>query len=263
MTKVYSVVIPAYNAKKTIEACLASVAKQTLSPLEVLVIDDHSTDGTEEVVRQCKVIFEKTGINLEYIFLSQNSGPSVARNKGINKSKGDFIAFLDADDVWVRNKLEEVNKFSNLDNLGVICHSYVEIKQVYLDIRFDLYRAEVISIHQLLIRNIAQTSCVVVRKQSGLLFNESMRYCEDYDFLMRVAENFKIVRLVGKPLTILSRPQLTAGGLSGNKIRMRIGEVNVYYKFCSRNWPMRFWILPILLTFSILKHLYSSVRRWA
>lgn len=262
MTKAYSVVIPAYNAEKTIEACLASVVQQTLAPLEVLVIDDHSPDKTGEAVLRCERLLSRAGIRLEYILLAQNSGPSVARNRGISKSHGDFIAFLDADDVWTNNKLEVVDKFANQSNIGLICHSYTEIGSIYSDKGFDVYDPEIASIHRLLLRNIAQTSCVVIRNQPKVLFDEAMRYCEDYDLIMRIAENSKIVRLIGKPLTVLGRPQLTAGGLSGNKIRMRIGEFNVYYKFCSRNWSMRFWMLPILLIFSSLKYVYSSVSRW-
>ncbi len=261
MTKVYSVVIPAYNAEKTIEACLSSVVQQTLAPLEVLVIDDHSSDRTGDAVRRCEGLLAAAGIRLEYILLAQNSGPSIARNRGISESRGNFIAFLDADDVWTSNKLEVVDKFANKSNVGLIFHSYTEIRSIYSDKGFDVYDPEVASIYRLLLRNIAPTSCVIVRKQHGVLFDETMRYCEDYDLIMKIAENSKILRLVGKPMTRLGRPQLTVGGLSGNTIRMRIGEFLVYYKFCSRNWLVRFWMLPLLLIFSFLKHIYSTIHR--
>lgn len=261
MKNIFTVVIPAYNAEKTIEACLSSVVGQTLAPLEVLVIDDHSPDETEAAVRLCEGLLVAAGIRLEYIRLAQNSGPSVARNRGIIESKGNFIAFLDADDIWVFNKLEVVNKFVNHSNVSLICHSYAETTPIYMDKDSKIYESKVIPIHRLLLRNIAQTSCVIVRKQPGVLFDEAMRYCEDYDLMMRVAENSKILRLIGKPMTGLGRPQLAIGGLSGNTMRMRFGEFHVYYKFCSRNWLVRFWMLPLLIVFSSLKHIYSAAHR--
>jgi hypothetical protein len=114
----------------------------------------------------------------------------------------------------------------------------------------------------MLLRNRAQTSCTVIRNQPGWAFDETMRHCEDYDLWMRIAEHSRVLRLVGNPLTCLGRPQLSAGGLSGNTVRMRVGELRVYFNFCRRAWLYRAWLLPGLLAYSILKHVYSWLRRW-
>src|ERR1700679_1577249 len=76
VSETYSVVIPAYNAEYTIEACLDSVIAQTLTPLEVLIIDDASCDGTEAAVRRSEKKLVAAGIALEYCRLLENSGPS-------------------------------------------------------------------------------------------------------------------------------------------------------------------------------------------
>lgn len=262
MSETYSVVIPAYNAEKTIEACLASVVAQTTAPLEVLVVDDHSRDGTQAAVQRCEGQFAAAGIRLEYIRLAQNSGPSIARNKGIRMAKGSYIAFLDADDTWHKDKLAIVDRFASSSSAVLVYHAYTEEPAFDASTSAAGYQAKFLSIYQMLIRNLATTSCVIVRKQHALAFDETMRYCEDYELWMRIAERASVLRLVGPPLTRLGRPQLTAGGLSGNTARMRVGEARVYFNFCRRAWLTRAWLLPGLLIFSLLKHVYSRIRRW-
>jgi hypothetical protein len=100
-----------------------------------------------------------------------------------------------------------------------------------------------------------------MRRQNGLNFDEAMRYCEDYDLWMRIAEHSTVLWLEGPPLTLLGRAQLSSGGLSASTLRMRAGQLRVYYKFCGRNWLRRGWLLPPLALFSLLKHLYSMFRR--
>ena len=93
-----SVVIPAYNAREHLPECLDSVLrKQVTDELEVVVVDDGSTDGT----RDCISAFPKV------VYLAQdNRGPAAARNAGIARSQGTFIALLDADDLWPKGKLQ-------------------------------------------------------------------------------------------------------------------------------------------------------------
>jgi teichuronic acid biosynthesis glycosyltransferase TuaG len=261
VTEDYSVVIPAYNAEMTIEACLASVLAQTLAPLQVLVIDDNSSDGTESAVLRCESQFVAAGITFEYFRLTQNAGPSAARNKGIRAAKGSFIAFLDADDTWASDKLAIVDQFASRSAAGLVCHDYSEGPVPCADMSAVPYQAQVLSLYRMLLRNPAQTSCTVVRKHSALAFDEAMRHCEDYDLWIRIAERSPVLRVVGKPLARLGRPQLSAGGLSSNTLRMRAGEARVYANFCRRNWLHRAWLLPGLIAFSLSKHAYSWLRR--
>lgn len=95
-----SVIIPSYNREDTIERSVRSVLAQTYSDLEVIVVDDCSTDNTENVVRAID------DNRVRYHCLEKNSGACVARNKGISLAKGDIIAFQDSDDEWRPNKLE-------------------------------------------------------------------------------------------------------------------------------------------------------------
>ena len=93
-----SVLIPAYNAEKYIAEALESVLRQTYKDFEMIVVDDGSTDNTRCVV-------ESFSGKVQYYY-QENSGAGAARNHGIKLSRGDFLAFLDADDIWAENKLE-------------------------------------------------------------------------------------------------------------------------------------------------------------
>lgn len=259
MQKIYSVVIPAYNAEKTIEACLASVLAQTLAPLEVIVVDDCSVDATERVVESCQKFFSYAGIKLRYIKLEENGGPSKARNKGITLATGNSVAFLDADDYWHREKLEIVDTCSTGIECCLITHDYSESSSFDIEKSHNLKRFtfKTIPLFRLLLRNHAASSCVVICHLSKLQFDESMSFCEDYDLCLRVAEESPIIKILAPPLTKLGRPQLSAGGLSGNRFKMRIGELRVYYQFCKRFWLLRCWLYPGLVIFSALKEVRS------
>jgi len=100
-----SVVIPTYNRSQHVNAALESALAQTYSELEVIVVDDGSTDGTGETIQRLIRQHAGHGKPIRY-FLQANQGPSVARNKGIGQARGEWIAFLDSDDVWLPEKLE-------------------------------------------------------------------------------------------------------------------------------------------------------------
>jgi len=96
-----SVIIPAYNRGKTIIRCIDSIAAQTINPLEIIVVDDCSTDDTMRIVQG----LGNKGVR--YISLEAHSGAQAARNRGIREAKGDWIAFQDSDDEWLPRKLEK------------------------------------------------------------------------------------------------------------------------------------------------------------
>lgn len=99
----FSVIIPAFNAEKFINNSIQSVLKQTITDFEIVIVDDGSTDCTGEIV---KSIDDQ---RIRYI-KQENAGVSVARNTGIKVSKGEFVCFLDADDLWYADHLETLSK---------------------------------------------------------------------------------------------------------------------------------------------------------
>ncbi len=123
-----SVVMPAYNAAAHLREALESVVRQTYKPIETIVVDDGSTDSTAEIVRQF-------GSAITYVH-QENRGLSAARNRGIQEARGDWIALLDADDIWDCKKLEVQQKLLAHGNaaLGYTAHVVLDggsISQTY------------------------------------------------------------------------------------------------------------------------------------
>ena len=120
-----SVIIPAYNVENTLEHCLRSVFSQSVQPYEVIVINDGSDDGTKGV---CS-LFEEQIIYIE----QENQGQGAARNAGIRRATGKFIAFLDADDYWAKNFLLRSVDFllHNTDTVAVMTAYKIIINKKY------------------------------------------------------------------------------------------------------------------------------------
>lgn len=113
MKPLVSVIMPSYNAEQFIQEAMNSVLSQSCASLELIVIDDASTDGTRALILEtCK-----KDQRVQEVFLTTNSGTAIARNKGIAKAKGTWIAFLDADDVWATSKLELQLKMMEEENV--------------------------------------------------------------------------------------------------------------------------------------------------
>src|SRR5712692_851790 len=100
-----SVVIPTFNRARQVQAALKSVLAQTYREFEVIVVDDGSTDGTGEALQEIISLEGSNGKQIRYFF-QPNQGQSAARNQGTEEARGEWVAFLDSDDVWLPEKLE-------------------------------------------------------------------------------------------------------------------------------------------------------------
>lgn len=123
-----SVIIPTYNRARFIERAVQSVLNQTYQDFELIVVDDASTDDTEERVGHLL----RNGMRFKYVRHDINRGASAARNNGIKTSTGEYIAFLDSDDEWLPEKLEkqmQVFEESQDDKLGVVYSGVAYIKE--------------------------------------------------------------------------------------------------------------------------------------
>ena len=114
-----SIVIPLYNKEKYIARAINSILAQTLSDCEIVVVDDGSTDKSADIVRS----FDDSRIHL---IQQANAGVSVARNKGIKESKAELVAFLDADDEWMPQFLQEMVVFISKKPVGLVLSNYLK-----------------------------------------------------------------------------------------------------------------------------------------
>jgi glycosyltransferase involved in cell wall biosynthesis len=193
-----SIVVPAYNAQKTILETIYSVQKQTFFDWELIVINDGSTDRTLELLN----IVADTRLK---IFSYPNGGLSVARNRGITHAQGEFIAFLDADDLWTPDKLEaQLIALQSHPKAGV-AYSW----NYYMDEEgTTVYEPEIPIFfagnvyHNLLLGNfIVNGSNCLIRKQaieSVGEFDPEVAGSADWDYWLRLAEHWDFV-LIPKP----------------------------------------------------------------
>lgn len=120
-----SIVTPTYNCAKYIEETIKSAQEQTYSKWEMIIVDDCSTDNTKEIVS--KYILEDSRI--KYFCLEKNSGAAVARTKAIELANGQFIAFLDSDDLWTKDKLEKQMNFMKKNDIAFSCTTYEQVDE--------------------------------------------------------------------------------------------------------------------------------------
>lgn len=123
--KLVSVIMPTYNCGKFIGESIESVQKQTYSQWELIIVDDCSTDDTTSIVQKYKT----TDKRIKYHKLEKNSGPAVARTKAMELASGNYMAFLDSDDLWVPNKLERQLKFMESHQYAFTCTAYEQIDE--------------------------------------------------------------------------------------------------------------------------------------
>ncbi|MBE9127581.1 MULTISPECIES: glycosyltransferase family 2 protein [unclassified Coleofasciculus] len=193
-----SVIIPAYNAEAFIERTLKSVLSQTYKNLEVLVVDDGSQDRTAEIVQSIG------GQDKRVILLQQlNSGVAAARNLGIEKSQGEFIAPIDADDIWYPQNIEkQVQCFLDSDpSVGLVYSWSVDIDED--DAPMGEFRASSIEgdVYKTLICHnfLGNSSASIIRRAclekiggySCQLKEQDAQGCEDWELYLRIAEYYQ------------------------------------------------------------------------
>lgn len=221
-----SVVVPTYNREFIVGATLDSILAQTYQSLEIIVVDDGSTDGTRLVLRD----YANRNPGRIIILEQPNAGPATARNRGLRHARGEFIAFLDSDDQWHPEKLEkQIPLFA--PGVGLVYCGLEEIDEnnnvlslVMCDpqMRGDIYP-------QLLVKNRMTGGTVILRREVLDTigdFDEGLRAAENWDLWIRISREYK-VDFVDLPLV---RYRKHAGGISRDTERMREAAQRVMEK---------------------------------
>lgn len=220
-----SVVVPMYNAEKTIGDCLTSIISQGLKNIEILVVDDGSTDGGSAIVR--RMMHSPKGKNIRLI-TKQNGGVSSARNMGIKESKGDYIALCDSDDEWLPGKLErQITLLENRPGIDFIgCGRNNEgVSFLFKRIK-SIYRVKV---RDLMFKMNPQSSTAVFRRNAALdvgFYNENLPCAEDGDYWIRFCAKKKFFVMPDNlVVTGRGKPNYGHSGLSSNLKLMEVGEL--------------------------------------
>lgn len=215
----FSVVIPTFNSAERVVKAIRSVLGQTCDDFEILVMDDGSSDATADVVAALG------DARIRYGWSANSGGPATPRNRGMASSTGEWICFLDADDVWYPAKLERVkSEIDRLGNIDVVCHwelQRVAGRDDATVLRHGPYESD---FYRVLLTggNRISTSATCVRKgfvkRENLTFNESPDYVivEDYDFWMNLARLGAKFAFIEE---VLGEYVLEGGNISANRPR--------------------------------------------
>lgn len=202
MKKTIDVIIPVYNAEKFIEKTLESVVSQTHLPERIIIVDDGSTDETVNIINDFKNN-SKVKIDLHQ---QENRGPNAARNAGLKHSTSEFVAFLDADDIWEKEKLEKqlrVFEKNEFEKLGLVYTAYdlidendEKIKQSFLVFKLDPgLRGDVFDKMFDAMKITGSCSGVLIKKdcfEKTGYFDETLKGAEDWDMWIRISQYFEI-----------------------------------------------------------------------
>ena len=230
-----SVIIPLYNGEEWIEKCVSSVINQTYNDIEIIIVDDCSTDDSPLIVRSFK------DSRIKFIQNNKNRGVPATRNTGIKKAEGRFIGFLDQDDYWHQEKLElHVNEFQqSSESIGVVYgdamesepsgESYKVSGQPIPKNRQDKLKKLYMSNPPITVTSLIKKECF---EKKGLL-NEQLYGCDDYEFWLRIAEDYDFKYISD----ILAYKKNHGGNTSNNVVKMTDDRIKVAKEY-KRKYPI-------------------------
>jgi glycosyltransferase involved in cell wall biosynthesis len=229
-----SVIIPVFNRKTRILKTITSVLQQSFTDFELIIIDDGSTDGTNEVLHEIK----KTSPQNIEIIKQVNGGVSSARNAGIIKARGEYIAFCDSDDLWISSKLEE-QIMTMRSNSWKICQTEETWirngKQVNSMKKHKKCSGDIFI--QSLYLCLVSPSAVMIKKEIFNeigLFDEKLRACEDFDLWLRI--------LLKHPIYLYEKALIYKTGGHDDQL------------------SRKYWGMDRFRIYAIEKHLFTSMR---
>lgn len=248
-----SVVIPCFQCTQTLERAVASVAAQTVSPAELILVDDASGDGTRALLHSLSDRYEPGWIKL--VLLDQNVGAASARNSGWRIATQSYISFLDADDSWHPEKLAiQYGYMLNNPNVVLCGHQCIFLKldsdRPTLTYEWDVTTVDWLG---LLFKNAFSTPTVMLRRLIPFRFKEGKRCAEDLLLWQQIAlAGLDVVRLE-VPLAYVHKRLYGAGGLSGQLWAMEVGELENFLVLY-RNKNINIFILSLASFFSVVKY---------
>lgn len=250
-----SAVIPMHNSSATIARALQSVFDQTSRPLEIIAVDDASTDDTCELVEKIMV---NSPIPLKLIRLFDNLGAGTTRNEGWRVASGDLVGFLDADDAWHPRKLEIQTAAMQAHPRTVMsCHQHrFSRDNDWRSLSTPDHR--MIGLRAFLFKNQCSTPSVVVRRNIEQRFGAGS-HSEDYLLWMRIVAAHGPCLKVEAPLVHCSNPAFGGGGLSGQLLAMESAEL-AGYRTLHREGSISRSLVLVASLWSFTKFLVRVVR---
>jgi glycosyltransferase involved in cell wall biosynthesis len=253
-----SAVIPCFRCKETIRRAVVSVARQSLVPAELILIDDSSGDGSLGLLTDLQREFGERWVKV--IALDRNSGPSGARNAGWDAASCKYIAFLDADDAWHPRKIEIQHAFMEAHPEVTLCgHGHRRLRDGdSLTTPLGHPGFHMISLAALLLSNRFVTPSAIVRRDIPLRFRPDRRRMEDHLLWIEIAsEGLRVARL-DEVLAFTFKAPVGAPGLSARPWDMRKAELANYWTLRGSG-RLGLAATLALCAYSLAKHLIRSL----
>ena len=230
-----SIITPSYNSSKFIEECINSVTSQTYKDWEMIIVDDCSTDDSIKVISK----YAKKNNRIKIILLEENVGAAKARNIAIKESKGKYIAFLDSDDLWKKNKLEKQLKFMSENDIAFSFTSYQSISENGVEKYSKIVAPKEIDYHSYLKNTIIGCLTVIIdREKTGDFYMPDIRSSHDMALWL-----------------LIMKRGFTAYGLNENLAYYRI----VSTSNTSKKWKAAKEVWGVYRTIEKLNLLYSTI----
>jgi glycosyltransferase involved in cell wall biosynthesis len=216
----FDILIPAYNAEKFLRQALDSVIAQTYQDWRILLVNDGSKDGTEQIAQEYA---ERLGPKMRYIY-QENRGLPAARNTGILNSDGELLALLDADDEWMPNRLEDsIKPFEESQEVGLsygLLHHIDPDGAIIQTFVTPSKHAEGWLAPYIYMRSVSLPCPTVTFRRRAVeevgLFDETMRASEDRDMWLRIALRYKVAVV----RTIIGRYRISPQAMTTDPVRM-------------------------------------------
>lgn len=223
--RLVSIITPSYNAMKFIEETYLSIDKQTYSEWEWLITDDCSNDGTWEYILSIALKDKR----IKPVKNSENSGAAVSRNNSIVRAKGDFIAFLDSDDIWLPEKLSLHIDFMETQqaNISFTPYSLIDESSTCLNQLIDLNKEGGFSYQDMLTKKATMGCCTVIVRVDAFsdLSMPLIRAGQDYALWLKLLKTDQQAIIFPK---VLSQYRIVSNSLSRNKLKKAYKIWQVY-----------------------------------
>ena len=250
MTAPVSAIIPCYNSQATLERAVNSVLNQTVRPAELIIVDDGSTDGTAELMRDLK---RGNGDWISLIHNEKNLGPATSRNLAWSKASQTYVAFLDADDSWHIRKIEIQHRYMQEHaELAMSGHAFVVVSGPLTPPIPADYQIRRFTAQKLLFRNPFITPGVMIKREVTHRFPERRSHMEDHLLWMEIALTYGPIDLIQLPLAFLFKAQWGESGLSSQMWSMEKGEL-FNYRYLLSERRISIAMAGLLIAWSLLK----------
>jgi glycosyltransferase involved in cell wall biosynthesis len=249
-----SVIVPTYNRDFLLQRAVKSVIHQSYNNLEIIIVDDASIDNTEKIIRKLR----NEDNRVRYIKIKTNQGAATARNIGIKKSNGDFIAFQDSDDIWIHDKLEkQMNFFEKNPSIKMVYTRVVSFGKKTIKLvpsnRKKNTAGKLFS--ELLKSNFIDLPSVMIRKEILIKypFDPKLQRLQEWDMWLRISPSINI----GYINEVLLISNFSENSISNNSdlIPKSVDIIKKRLKAKHQNYKLRFFYFNI-------SRLYLFNQKW-